>query len=103
DASLLGSRADKVLGNGWQQYLKPDVQRQELTDAFRISVPIAVPGMARNWAIIVTLPYKVVLAGADELARQLTDMNRAAMTQQLIGALIVLALALGTMLVIARS
>jgi methyl-accepting chemotaxis protein len=38
------------------------VQRQELTDAFRISVPIAVPGMARNWAIIVTLPYKVVLA-----------------------------------------
>ncbi|WP_447502477.1 methyl-accepting chemotaxis protein [Aeromonas caviae] len=103
DASLLGSRADKVLGNGWQQYLKPDVQRQELDDAFRISVPIAVPGMARNWAIIVTLPYKVVLAGADELARQLTDMNRAAMTQQLIGALIVLALALGTMLVIARS
>ncbi|MCX4050225.1 methyl-accepting chemotaxis protein [Aeromonas caviae] len=103
DASLLGSRADKVLGNGWQQYLKPDVQRQELTDAFRISVPIAVPGMARNWAIIVTLPYKVVLAGADELARQLTDMNRAAMTQQLIGALLVLVLALGTMLVIARS
>jgi methyl-accepting chemotaxis protein len=70
------------------------VQRQELTDAFRISVPIAVPGMARNWAIIVTLPYKVVLAGADELARQLTDMNRAAMTQQLIGALLVLVLAL---------
>ena len=103
DASLLGSRADKVLGNGWQRYLKPDVQRQELTDAFRISVPIAVPGMAHNWAIIVTLPCKVVLAGADELARQLTDMNRAAMTQQLIGALIVLALALGTMLVIARS
>ncbi len=103
DASLLGSRADKVLGNGWQQYLKPDVQRQKLTDAFRISVPIAVPGMARNWAIIVTLPYKVVLAGADELARQLTDMNRAAMTQQLIGALLVLVLALGTMLVIARS
>ncbi|WP_324030605.1 methyl-accepting chemotaxis protein [Aeromonas caviae] len=103
DASLLGSRADKLLGNGWQQYLKPEVQRQELDDAFRISVPIAVPGMARNWAIIVTLPYKVVLAGADELARQLTDMNRAAMTQQLIGALIVLALALGTMLVIARS
>ena len=63
DASLLGSRADKVLGSGWQQYLKPDVQRQELDDAFRISVPIAVPGMARNWAIIVTLPYKVVLAG----------------------------------------
>ncbi len=103
DAALLGSRADKVLGNGWQQYLKPEVQRQELDDAFRISVPIAVPGMARNWAIIVTLPYKVVLAGADELERQLTDMNRTAMTQQLIGALLVLVLALATMLVIARS
>ena len=100
DASLLGSRADKVLGSGWQQYLKPDVQRQELGDAFRISVPIAVPGMARNWAIIVTRPIKGGAGGADELARQLTDMNRAAMTQQLIGALIVLVLALGTMLVL---
>ncbi|MGY2498472.1 hypothetical protein, partial [Klebsiella pneumoniae] len=89
DASLLGTRADTLLGEGWSQYLKPELQRQELGDAFRISVPIAVPGMARNWAIIVTLPYKAVLAGADELARQLTDMNRAAMTQQLIGALIV--------------
>ncbi|WP_176452861.1 methyl-accepting chemotaxis protein [Aeromonas sp. A35_P] len=105
DASLLGSRADKLLGNGWQQYLKPEVQRQELDDAFRISVPIAVPGMSRNWAIIVTLPYKVVLAGADQLEAQLGDMNRAAMTQQLVGAVVVLvlALALATMLVIARS
>ena len=103
DASLLGSRADKLLGDGWQQYLKPELQRQELDEAFRISVPIAVPGMARNWAIIVTLPYQVVLAGADELESQLTEMNRAAMTQQLIGALIVLVLALATMLAIARS
>ncbi|WP_349919339.1 methyl-accepting chemotaxis protein [Aeromonas veronii] len=103
DASLLGSRADKLLGDGWQQYLKPEVQRQELTDAFRISVPIMVPGMSRNWAIIVTLPYKVVLAGADELAAKLADMNRAAMTQQLIGALLVLVLGLATMVVIARS
>ena len=103
DASLLGSRADKLLGNGWQQYLKPEVQRQELDDAFRISVPIAVPGMSRNWAIIVTLPYKVVLAGADQLEAQLSDMNRAAMTQQLVGAVVVLVLALATMLVIARS
>ena len=103
DASLLGSRADKLLGNGWQQYLKPEVQREELDDAFRISVPIAVPGMSRNWAIIVTLPYKVVLAGADQLEAQLGDMNRAAMTQQLVGAVVVLVLALATMLVIARS
>ncbi|MNB96798.1 Methyl-accepting chemotaxis protein PctC [compost metagenome] len=103
DPSLLGSRADKLLGDGWQQYLKPELQRQELDEAFRISVPIAVPGMARNWAIIVTLPYQVVLAGADELESQLTEMNRAAMTQQLIGALIVLVLALATMLAIARS
>ncbi|MGE6127148.1 methyl-accepting chemotaxis protein [Aeromonas rivipollensis] len=103
DASLLGSRADKLLGDGWQQYLKPELQRQELDEAFRISVPITVPGMARNWAIIVTLPYQVVLAGADELESQLTEMNRAAMTQQLIGALIVLVLALATMLAIARS
>ncbi|MGY3857507.1 methyl-accepting chemotaxis protein [Aeromonas intestinalis] len=103
DASLLGSRADKLLGDGWQQYLKPEVQRQELTDAFRISVPIMVSGMSRNWAIIVTLPYKVVLAGADELAAKLADMNRAAMTQQLIGALLVLVLGLATMVVIARS
>ncbi|WP_421229794.1 methyl-accepting chemotaxis protein [Aeromonas enteropelogenes] len=103
DASLLGSRADKVLGQQWQQYLKPEVQRQELNDSFRISVPIMVPGMARNWAIIVTLPYKVVLAGADQLEAQLSDMNQAAMTQQLVGALIVLVLALATMLVIARS
>ncbi|MFM4828102.1 methyl-accepting chemotaxis protein [Aeromonas rivipollensis] len=103
DASLLGSRADKLLGDGWQQYLKPELQRQELDEAFRISVPIMVPGMARNWAIIVTLPYQVVLAGADELESQLTEMNRAAMTQQLIGALIVLVLALATMLAIARS
>ncbi|WP_258224833.1 cache domain-containing protein, partial [Aeromonas sp. HMWF014] len=65
DTSLLGSRADKLLGNQWQQYLKPEVQRQELDESFRISVPIMVPGMSRNWAIIVTLPYKVVLAGAD--------------------------------------
>ncbi|MCY9824409.1 methyl-accepting chemotaxis protein [Aeromonas media] len=103
DPSLLGSRADKLLGDGWQQYLKPELQRQELDEAFRISVPIAVPGMARNWAIIVTLPYQVVLAGADQLESQLTEMNRAAMTQQLIGALIVLVLALATMLAIARS
>jgi methyl-accepting chemotaxis protein len=103
DTSLLGSRADKLLGNQWQQYLKPEVQRQELDESFRISVPIMVPGMSRNWAIIVTLPYKVVLAGADQLESQLGDMNRAAMTQQLVGALIVLVLALATMLVIARS
>ncbi|MGL4353766.1 MAG: methyl-accepting chemotaxis protein [Aeromonas popoffii] len=103
DTSLLGSRADKLLGNQWQQYLKPEVQRQELVESFRISVPIMVPGMSRNWAIIVTLPYKVVLAGADQLESQLGDMNRAAMTQQLVGALIVLVLALATMLVIARS
>ena len=51
----------------------------------------------------VTLPYQVVLAGADQLESQLTEMNRAAMTQQLIGALIVLVLALATMLAIARS
>ncbi|WP_339010626.1 methyl-accepting chemotaxis protein [Aeromonas popoffii] len=103
DTSLLGSRADKLLGNQWQQYLKPEVQRQELDESFRISVPIMVPGMSRNWAIIVTLPYKVVLAEADQLESQLGDMNRAAMTQQLVGALIVLVLALATMLVIARS
>ncbi|MBR7631353.1 HAMP domain-containing protein [Aeromonas popoffii] len=103
DTSLLGSRADKLLGNQWQQYLKPEVQRQELDESFRISVPIMVPGMSGNWAIIVTLPYKVVLAGADQLESQLGDMNRAAMTQQLVGALIVLVLALATMLVIARS
>ncbi|HHQ4925751.1 TPA: methyl-accepting chemotaxis protein [Aeromonas veronii] len=103
DASLLGSSASKVLGNQWQQYLKPEVQRQELDESFRISVPIMVPGMSRNWAIIVTLPYKVVLAGADQLESQLSDMNQAAMTQQLVGAVIVLVLALATMLVIARS
>ncbi|MFP7409812.1 methyl-accepting chemotaxis protein [Aeromonas veronii] len=103
DASLLGSSAGKVLGNQWQQYLKPEVQRQELDESFRISVPIMVPGMSRNWAIIVTLPYKVVLAGADQLESQLSDMNQAAMTQQLVGAVIVLVLALATMLVIARS
>ncbi|MDM5099914.1 methyl-accepting chemotaxis protein [Aeromonas salmonicida] len=103
DASLLGSRADKLLGNQWQQYLKPEVQRQELDESFRISVPIMVPGMSRNWAIIVTLPYKVVLAGADQLESQLSDMSRAAMTQQLVGALVVLVLALATMLMIARS
>ena len=103
DASLLGSSAEKVLGNQWQQYLKPEVQRQELDESFRISVPIMVPGMSRNWAIIVTLPYKVVLAGADQLESQLSDMNQAAMTQQLVGAFIVLVLALATMLVIARS
>ncbi|PNW69456.1 methyl-accepting chemotaxis protein [Aeromonas veronii] len=103
DTSLLGSRADKLLGNQWQQYLKPEVQRQELDESFRISVPIMVPGMSRNWAIIVTLPYKVVLAGADQLESQLSDMNQAAMTQQLVGAVIVLVLALATMLVIARS
>ncbi len=103
DASLLGSRADKLLGNQWQQYLKPEVQRQELDESFRISVPIMVPGMSRNWAIIVTLPYKVVLAGADQLESQLNEMNRAAVTQQLVGAFIVLVLALATMLVIARS
>ncbi|WP_368195913.1 methyl-accepting chemotaxis protein [Aeromonas sp. R2-2] len=103
DASLLGSSASKVLGNQWQQYLKPEVQRQELEESFRISVPIMVPGMSRNWAIIVTLPYKVVLAGADQLESQLSDMNQAAMTQQLVGAVIVLVLALVTMLVIARS
>ncbi|MGL4776012.1 MAG: methyl-accepting chemotaxis protein, partial [Aeromonas veronii] len=78
-------------------------QRQELDESFRISVPIMVPGMSRNWAIIVTLPYKVVLAGADQLESQLSDMNQAAMTQQLVGAVIVLVLALATMLVIARS
>ena len=103
DASLLGSSASKVLGNQWQQYLKPEVQRQELDESFRISVPIMVPGMSRNWAIIVTLPYKVVLAGADQLESQLSDMNQAAMTHQLVGAVIVLVLALATMLVIARS
>ncbi|MFM4747026.1 methyl-accepting chemotaxis protein [Aeromonas veronii] len=103
DASLLGSSASKVLGNQWQQYLKPEVQRQELEESFRISVPIMVPGMSRNWAIIVTLPYKVVLAGADQLESQLNEMNRAAVTQQLVGAFIVLVLALATMLVIARS
>ncbi|MDM5135058.1 methyl-accepting chemotaxis protein [Aeromonas salmonicida] len=103
DASLLGSRADKLLGNQWQQYLKPEVQRQELDESFRISVPIMVPGMSRNWAIIVTLPYKVVLTGADQLESQLSDMSRAAMTQQLVGALVVLVLALATMLMIARS
>ncbi|HHQ4750105.1 TPA: methyl-accepting chemotaxis protein [Aeromonas veronii] len=103
DASQLGSSASKVLGNQWQQYLKPEVQRQELDESFRISVPIMVPGMSRNWAIIVTLPYKVVLAGADQLESQLNEMNRAAVTQQLVGAVIVLALALATMLVIARS
>ncbi|MFM5577916.1 methyl-accepting chemotaxis protein [Aeromonas veronii] len=103
DASLLGSSAGKVLGNQWQQYLKPEVQRQELNESFRISVPIMVPGMNRNWAIIVTLPYKVVLAGADQLESQLGEMNRAAVTQQLVGAVIVLVLALATMLAIARS
>ncbi|MFV3401702.1 methyl-accepting chemotaxis protein, partial [Aeromonas veronii] len=103
DASLLGSRASKVLGDQWQQYLKPEIQRQELDESFRISVPIMVSGMSRNWAIIVTLPYKVVLAGADQLESQLSDMNQAAMTQQLVGAVIVLVLALATMLVIARS
>ncbi|MFM4775784.1 methyl-accepting chemotaxis protein [Aeromonas veronii] len=103
DASQLGSSASKVLGNQWQQYLKPEVQRQELDESFRISVPIMVPGMSRNWAIIVTLPYKVVLAGADQLESQLNEMNRAAVTQQLVGAVIVLVLALATMLVIARS
>ncbi|HDO1355613.1 TPA: methyl-accepting chemotaxis protein [Aeromonas veronii] len=103
DASQLGTSASKVLGNQWQQYLKPEVQRQELDESFRISVPIMVPGMSRNWAIIVTLPYKVVLAGADQLESQLSDMNQAAMTQQLVGAVIVLVLALATMLVIARS
>ncbi|WP_429081386.1 methyl-accepting chemotaxis protein [Aeromonas bivalvium] len=103
DAGLLGTRADKLLGDGWQQYLKPELQRQELDGAFRISVPIAVPGMARNWAIIVTLPYQVVLAGADQLETRLNEMNRAAMSQQLIGALIVLGLALLAMLVIART
>ncbi|HHQ4696184.1 TPA: HAMP domain-containing protein, partial [Aeromonas veronii] len=103
DASLLGSSAEKVLGSQWQQYLKPELQRQELNNSFRISVPIMVPGMSRNWAIIVTLPYQVVLAGADQLESQLSDMNQAAMTQQLVGAVIVLVLALATMLVIARS
>lgn len=103
DASLLGSRADSLLGNQWQQYLKPEVQHHELDESFRISVPIMVPGMSRNWAIIVTLPYKVVLAGADQLETQLSDMNQAAMTQQLVGAVIVLVLALASMLVIARS
>ncbi|MGE6107544.1 methyl-accepting chemotaxis protein [Aeromonas sobria] len=103
DASLLGTRADILLGEGWSQYLTPELQRQELDGAFRISVPIAVPGMARNWAIIVTLPYQVVLAGADRLEARLNEMNRAAMSQQLIGALIVLGLALLAMLVIART
>ncbi|MGY3870927.1 methyl-accepting chemotaxis protein [Aeromonas crassostreae] len=103
DASLLGTRADTLLGEGWSQYLTPELQRQELDGAFRISVPIAVPGMARNWAIIVTLPYQVVLAGADRLEARLNEMNRAAMSQQLIGALIVLGLALLAMLVIART
>ncbi len=62
-----------------------------------------VPGMSRNWAIIVTLPYQVVLAGADQLENQLGEMNRTAVTQQLVGAFVVLVLALVTMLMIARS
>ncbi|WP_429055139.1 methyl-accepting chemotaxis protein [Aeromonas jandaei] len=103
DASLLGSSAEKVLGSQWQQYLKPELQRQELNNSFRISVPIMVPGMSRNWAIIVTLPYQVVLAGADQLENQLGEMNRTAVTQQLVGAFVVLVLALVTMLMIARS
>ena len=101
--ALLGKHARESLGDKWQQYLKPETQREDLQDAFRISVPIAVPGMARNWAIIVTLPYSVVLERADQLESQLADMNRSAVTQQLIGAVIVLALALATMLVIARA
>lgn len=40
-----------------------------------------VPGMSRNWAIIVTLPYKVVLAGPDQLENQLNERNRTAVTQ----------------------
>jgi methyl-accepting chemotaxis protein len=103
DAALLGGPAAQRLGQEWRQYLKPEVQRQELNEAFRISVPIQVPGMHRNWAIIVTLPYQVVLARADQLEAQLNDLNRAAMSQQLIGALLVLGLALAAMLFIARS
>ncbi|WP_368163618.1 methyl-accepting chemotaxis protein [Aeromonas sp. R6-2] len=101
--SVLGQHAKSLLGEQWSHYLKPEVQRQELDGAFRISVPIAVPGLARNWAIIVTLPYSVVLERADQLEGQLTDMNRAAVTQQLIGALVVLVLALLTMVMIARA
>ncbi|MFM5269879.1 methyl-accepting chemotaxis protein [Aeromonas veronii] len=101
--NMLGKHAKELLGNNWKQYLQQQEQREELNDNLRISVPISVPGMSRNWAIIVTLPYKVVLAGADQLESQLSDMNQAAMTQQLVGAVIVLALALATMLVIARS
>ncbi|MDO2949230.1 methyl-accepting chemotaxis protein [Aeromonas simiae] len=101
--SKLGQHANTLLGEQWRDYLKPEVQRQELDGAFRISVPILVPGLERNWAIIVTLPYKVVLARADQLAAQLTEMNRAALTQQLAGAIAVLVLALLTMLLIART
>ncbi|HHC5061258.1 TPA: methyl-accepting chemotaxis protein [Aeromonas veronii] len=101
--NMLGKHAKELLGNNWKQYLQQQEQREELNDNLRISVPISVPGMSRNWAIIVTLPYRVVLAGADQLERQLSDMNQAAMTQQLVGAFIVLVLALATMLVIARS
>ena len=45
DAPLL-FRPQMPFGDGWQQYLKPELQRQELDEAFRISVPIMVPGMA---------------------------------------------------------
>lgn len=100
---MLGKHAKELLGNNWKQYLQQQEQREELNDNLRISVPISVPGLQRNWAIIVTLPYKVVLAGADQLESQLNEMNRAAVTQQLVGAFIVLVLALATMLVIARS
>ncbi|MFB2854120.1 methyl-accepting chemotaxis protein [Aeromonas allosaccharophila] len=101
--NMLGKHAKELLGNNWKQYLQQQEQREELNDNLRISVPISVPGLQRNWAIIVTLPYKVVLAGADQLESQLNEMNRAAVTQQLVGAFIVLVLALATMLVIARS
>ncbi|SIQ54558.1 methyl-accepting chemotaxis protein [Aeromonas sp. RU39B] len=103
DESKLGQHASNVLGTEWRRYLSNDVQREELDGAFRISVPIAVPGLARNWAILVTLPYNVVLADAERLENQLDEMNQQAVTQQLIGALVVLFLSLLIMALIARN